>query len=273
MWLIKWRLMLTTLPYVAAAVLCRLTMERVFGFYGTVELGDVSVVMTGSVFLLGFMLTGTLADYKESEKLPAELASTLEAIEELLYLSSVSKPKLQERPLRSVLAGVADAILARLYRRKSSDELYSCLSSLNAVVRQMEEAGCSPLLSGRVLGELHNLRRMLTRIDVISRTSFLASGYALLETLVTVVIALLLAARYRSTFATYTMVTFACMMFVYVVRLIRDVDDPFEYSADGKAQGAAEVDLSPLTEYRKRLAQRPGGELPSEPAAAPPTQT
>ena len=50
------------------------------------------------------------------------------------------------------------------------------------------------------------------------------------------------------------------MMFVYVVRLIRDVDDPFEYSADGKPQGAAEVDLFPLTDYRQRLAQRPGGD-------------
>mgnify|MGYP000048778820 CR=1 FL=1 len=105
-------------------------------------------------------------------------------------------------------------------------------------------------------GELHNLRRLVTRIDVISRTSFLASGYALLETLVVAVIGLVLAARYKSSVTTYTLVTFVSMIFVCMPRLIRVVDDPFEYSSNGTTRGAEEVDLFPLPEYQARLAQR-----------------
>ena len=95
-------------------------------------------------------------------------------------------------------------------------------------------------------GELHNLRRLVTRIDVISRTSFLASGYALLETLVVAVIGLVLAARYKSSVTTYTLVTFVSMIFVCMPRLIRVVDDPFEYSSNGTTRGAEEVDHFPL---------------------------
>jgi hypothetical protein len=40
------------------------------------------------------------------------------------------------------------------------------------------------------------------------------------------------------------------------VRLIRDIDDPFEYGPNGEMAGGAEVEMFPLTEYRDRLQQR-----------------
>src|SRR5437868_3719301 len=116
-WIAKWRLMLTTLPYVAAIVFLRILSEKVFCFHGALEFSDVVVVMTGGVFLLGFMLTGTLSDYKESEKLPAELASTLEALEEMFALSVVHKPKLDGMALRRAVLLVTDALLEKLHKK------------------------------------------------------------------------------------------------------------------------------------------------------------
>ncbi len=40
--------------------------------------------------------------------------------------------------------------------------------------------------------------------------------------------------------------------------LIRDIDDPFDYSNEGQKKGGAEVDLFSLDEYRTRFAQRLG---------------
>ena len=219
------------------------------------DLSEVGVVLTGGVFLLGFMLTGTLADYKESERLPAELSCALEAIEELLALAAIHKSKIDVTAQRRLVLEVTNAIQDRLLRKMDQQELYARLSRLN-LGTGARRSGASMLLSGRLLGEMHNLRRLVTRIDVISRTSFLASGYALLETLVVAVIGLVLAARCKSPVTTYTLVTFVSMIFVYMLRLIRDVDDPFEYSSDGTTSGAAEVDLFPLREYQARLAQR-----------------
>jgi hypothetical protein len=80
--MLKWRLMLTTVPYVLAAVAVKMGLHYGLGFDGVIEFSDMSLVLTGGVFLIGFMLSGTMADYKESEKLPSELACTLETIEE-----------------------------------------------------------------------------------------------------------------------------------------------------------------------------------------------
>jgi hypothetical protein len=33
-------------------------------------------IIAGGIFLFGLILTGTMADYKESEKIPAEIASS-----------------------------------------------------------------------------------------------------------------------------------------------------------------------------------------------------
>ena len=86
----KWKLMLTTLPVVVAVTLLKLAMERVFGLPGWVDFSDVSAVLTAGAFLVGFMLAGTLADYKESEKLPSEIVTTLETIDDLITASSIS---------------------------------------------------------------------------------------------------------------------------------------------------------------------------------------
>ncbi len=37
-------------------------------------------LVAGTIFLIGFLISGVLTDYKESEKLPSELAATLKSL-------------------------------------------------------------------------------------------------------------------------------------------------------------------------------------------------
>src|SRR3954468_4617784 len=98
--LIKWKLLLTTLPFALVALAVKVVLHRAFAFEGVVEFSDIGVVLTGAVFLIGFMLSGTMADYKESEKLPGELACALEGFEDALMHGCVAKPDLDEPALR-----------------------------------------------------------------------------------------------------------------------------------------------------------------------------
>jgi uncharacterized membrane protein (DUF485 family) len=50
-----------------------------------------SGIVAANVFLMGFLLTGVLSDYKESEKLPGELAASIESITEETLMISKSK--------------------------------------------------------------------------------------------------------------------------------------------------------------------------------------
>ena len=86
--MLKWKLMLTTLPLVIAVTGLKAFLDFGLNFTGVVEFSDVGVVLTGAVFLTGFLLAGTMADYKESEKLPGDLSTTLETIEELFILAA-----------------------------------------------------------------------------------------------------------------------------------------------------------------------------------------
>ena len=251
--MVKWKLMLTTLPYVAAVFVAKFVLSEILHFKGVVEFSEVGLVLTGGIFLVGFMLAGTMADFKESERLPAEIACTLETLEETLVLAAESK-QLDPAPLRRGVADLLQAITEWLYRKRSHAQLFVALETFTAYPRMLEKSGAGSY-AGRVLSEAHNLRKALTRVSVISRTGFLAYGYALLETLVCAIIALLLIANFRNLLAQCILVSFVTLVYVYMLRLIRDIDDPFEYSENG-AKGAAEVELFPITEYAARLRAR-----------------
>ena len=247
--------MLTTLPYVAVVLAAKMFLQYVLGFPGFVDFSDVGIVLTAGVFLLGFLLAGTMADYKEAEKIPAELASTLEAIEEIFVLAATNRPGLDPDSLRRGLLEMTDTIKDWLLKRRPTPVVFDAMSGLNGLVQQLEREGAGPYAS-RAVPQVLAVRRSVSRIDVIARTGFLPPAYALLEVLIGMVIALVLIARFKSVAAECLLVPFVTLINIYMLRLIRDIDNPFDYEADGREHGSGEVLLYPLDEYRARLAAR-----------------
>lgn len=247
--------MLTTLPIVGLAVVLKvLVFDRWLGV-GLMEFADLGFVLTGGVFLVGFMLAGTMADYKEAERLPGEVVCSLQTIEETFDQAAVSKEALDIRSLRKRVREAADQIDAWLHRRASFEDVTVQIESLAEGAQELERAGVAAPVGMRAINEIHGLRRSITRMSVISRTGFLSTGYALLETLTAVIVGLLMIARFKTILAEALLVGLITLIYVYMIRLIRDIDDPFEYSDQGVA-GAAEVDLEVLDAYRRRLAAR-----------------
>lgn len=261
--MLKWKLMLTTLPVVALVIVARILLEhfvKVDGknFVGIMDFGAIAPVLTGGVFLIGLMLSGTMADYKESEKIPADLACSLETMEETVDWVGSSKPSFPVKTLKQTIAAVTEELISWLLKKRSHNESFSSLEKLNTVVQEIDKTGATNPAS-RFLGEIHSLRRLVTRIGVISRTGFLASGYALLDTLVGSVLVLLAISTYKQDFGSvgkYVIIGFVALIFTYMWRLVRDLDDPFEYSSDGQRTGAAEIELFPLLEYQQRALHR-----------------
>ena len=254
--MVKWRLMLTTLPVVLVVVLLKvMVFDRWLGLGEVVEFSDLTFVLTGGVFLVGFMLAGTMADYKEAERLPGEVVCSLETIEETFDQAAAAKSSLDGTSLKRRVRDAANSIDDWLHRKVGFDKVLGALGDLAHGSRQFESAGVAAPVGMRAINEIHGLRRSLVRMSVISRTGFLATGYALLEALTVIIVGLLMIAKFRSLLAESLLVALITLIYVYMVRLIRDIDDPFEYNEDGVA-GAAEVDLVVLEEYRARIAAR-----------------
>lgn len=264
--MLKWKLFFSTLPIVIGVLAVKLALERAFGLQGWVELSDMSLVLTAGTFLTGFMLAGTLADYKEAERLPTELACVLETIEETFAQAAFTRPEVNLRARRASVLAAGKDLWSWLHREKTHEEMFATLDRLGITILELEPLNCGPYAT-RGMRELHNLRRCATRIGVISRTGFVAAGYALLYILTTAIIGVTLVARFKNPITEIILVPFITLIFVYMVRLIRDLDDPFDYSKEGSS-GAVEVELFPLKEYLSRLEARLASAAIDEPREA-----
>jgi hypothetical protein len=248
----KWRLMLTTLPFVLGVAALAYVRDNVLHLTGVIEFGEVSPILSVVSLIIGFMLAGVLTDYKESEKIPGEIATTLETIGDTVQVVLALNKNADLSDFKPKYHDLVSTVDDWLARRVDVKKCYAALNDFTGMVTRMHPA-VSVNYTIRCLGEMHNLRRSITRADVIERTSFIPVGYVLLDMLVASTVLLLLAANYKSLLSEYFLICLFSLIYIYMDRLIRDVDQPFSYRAAKKAGGSAEVNPYPLQEYRQRL--------------------
>ncbi len=251
---VKWKLMVTTLPITLFILLLKFGIVHGLNYEGLVKFSEIGLVITGGIFLIGFMLAGTISDYKESEKIPAELACAIETIEDTLLLGHNFKGGFDLSEARRQLNEVTESIINWFKHGGSEEDVFRRINSITNIALTMEKAAVGAI-AARVTGEQHNLRKLFSRVNVIKKTGFLSTGYALLEVLTVVIISLMLVAKFENETISIIIISFITQIFVYMLRLIRDVDEPFEYSPSGKAR-ASDIDLFPLMDYDLRAKKR-----------------
>lgn len=252
--LLKWRLIFTSLPYAILVLLLKLVLLYFFSFEGLLDIKEIQLILTAGVFLIGFMLAGTLSDYKESERIPGEIATALETMEEI-SLTLAAKTKYNGNTIKKEVLKISKHIRDWFFGKIDDDTLYDTLSKYSKIVKGLDKAGAYPPILGRLLQQQNDLRKLITRASVISKTGFLQTGYALLELLMAIITILLIFAQFTSSLSNIFIILFVELIYVYMYKLIRDIDDPFEYEEDGQ-KGSAEVDLFPLYDYIERLGKR-----------------
>lgn len=245
--MIKWKLMLTTLPFVIVILLCTFIRAEILHIPTLLEFSDTAPIITATALVIGFMLAGIMADYKEGEKLPGELACALQAIDDCIHADVSLFSEADFATLKQLNGKLYNSVMSWLFNRETAENSY-------ALMREMIVATeASVVFKNNVLKSIDTLRRNITRLDVIRRTDFIQTGYALLEVFVTITLSLLMFANFKNHIAQYLVVGAISLVYVYMIRLIRDLDNPFDYNQDGSCSGAAEVDYFPLTEAQKRL--------------------
>ncbi len=261
--MLKWRLLLTTMPIVAAVLIAKILLGSAFHFHGLIEFTDVALVLTGGIFLIGFMLAGTMADYKESEKLPAEVATQLETLEDsLAHAIAVNDAPIHRTGVMGVHRSMARSIHGWLLKRNTQDQMYDAIHDVALTLQDLEKQGVHTGTVNKMNGDLDKIRKAVTRLVVVSRTGFLATGYALLEMLIVLIVCLLLISKFKNAAAEAIIIVFVTLIYVYMYRLIKDIDDPLQYGPDGQ-RGTSEVALFPLTEYLERFDRRSTDAVPA----------
>ena len=61
--MLKWRLLLTTLPWMAVITILAIVRQSVLQIPALVEFADIGPLLTGAALIIGFMFAGVMADY------------------------------------------------------------------------------------------------------------------------------------------------------------------------------------------------------------------
>ena len=232
----------------------------VFGFHISelIELSDITIVFTGAFFVFGLLLAATMSDFKESEKIPGEVASNLEAIKDWVYLAfkaprtkglPLSEKPLDKFMLRNELLGLTDGIIDWLYSyNKDSKEIFPLLRRGNEIAYYFAERGVDKEAIKGIQENTNAMRKQLTRAYSISRNNFIKPAYTLLKSILCIVFMLLLITKFKTLSADWFVTTSVSFLLSYLYLLIVGLDDPFNIS-----NGDTEVDLKPIDRFKQRL--------------------
>jgi hypothetical protein len=247
----NWRLPLQAFAIAVAIVLIRVVLDKA-GLERISVSPLVATIITATVFILGFLLTGVLSDYKESEKLPGDLAVSLGVIADECAVLWRHK---QAAPARDCLLHVVDLVssfkrwFCKTERTQVLSEKLSALGDHFFLLEPFTQAN----FIVRLKQEQTAITRMLTRIHTIRETSFVASGYTMAVIATGLVLIGLLSLKVSPWYESAFLVGVIALFLAYLILLIRDLDDPFDYGEDGTARGE-EVSIKPLYDLEKRLA-------------------
>lgn len=244
----KWKLALKTLPFVAVVLVLKMLAHR-YG-YELLSLSSLfTAIVSANIFLIGFLISGTLVDYKESEKIPSDLASSIQTLaDEGFILWKAGKKKVATPYLKKLLA-FNQAVIDWFYKKESNETVMERLFAFNDDFLAFEKETQANFIV-RLKQEQNQLRKTLSRAKVIRETSFLGTGYAVAEIITFILVLALIFIQMDSFYEGLFFAAFISFMLIYMIFFIKDLDNPFGYNATGAAE---EVSLKPLLDGKKRL--------------------
>jgi hypothetical protein len=249
----KWGLILN-----AGVLVLPLLAAKVVFHYANLEIIAVGPVITalvaGVFFVIAIILSGVLADFKESEKIPGDLITSIEALykDTRLMGDSVAAGKMLEHVQDLIHTVISN------FRRKGSwklTEVNGAIEQIDDDIRAFATQGTPMALILKLRSELGNIKRISNRVEVIKEVAFLPAGHAIAEFATASALLVLLLLKIEPLYEGVVLIGVIALILTSVILLIRDMDNPFE--------GYVTVDLSQLHKLDKYLDDRQSQPGPS----------
>lgn len=231
----RWKILFFSLLASAVIVIAK----AIFHWFGWDLIGYsplYATIITGGFFVLGFILSATIADYKEAEKLPAEFSAIIENMyEDGLGISVNYKAfkidKYQKQLLKILKTLRGDIIHVT---RETHHEVHQ----LNERFTAMERAKVPPNFITKLKQEQGQLIKLLFRTYYIQTIQFIPSAIVLARAITASVIVLLLFSRIEPASASLWLTAVISFVFIYLNKLIQIISVPFQ------PEGSTQDDVS-----------------------------
>jgi hypothetical protein len=244
----KWSIALKILPLIILVTALKFGTHK-FGFE-VMELNALfSSLVAGTIFLIGFLVSGVLTDYKESEKLPTELAAVLRNLYDDTLTIHIGKDSVAAHGFILFQRDFISSLKDWFYKKAKIKVLLDKLSSMNDYFIALEKEGIQANYIIKMKNEQNNIRRMIMRIDTIRDTEFVGSAYAIVEAMGFLTVFGLLIIKIEPYYASLFLTLLITFLISYMFLLIKDLDNPFDYAGNGET--VTEISLKPIHDFEK----------------------
>lgn len=245
------RIFYRVLPFIALLVLVKLLLHRF-----NLEWLSINAIFSGligaNVFLMGFLLSGVLSDYKESERLPGELSAILATLaDELQSIHRRTSSPLALTGLEHIHM-LGFTIHRWLHKQERSSTVMAQIADLNDHFLAVEPLTQANFIA-RLKQEQSSLRKIIIRIHTIRETDFISSGYFIASSTTILLLLGLAFARIEPFYESLFFVVVVSYLLLFLMFLIRDLDNPFGYYENASSE---DVSLKPLEDALTDLQAR-----------------
>jgi hypothetical protein len=209
----------------------------------------ISALISGVIFTMAILLTGVMTDFKESEKIPGELAASIKALHkdfELLEFTAKKEAGVALMHLNSLISLIIKQFESNKWKQS---EIAVIIEKIDNEIIVMAANNMAPAYVIKMRNELNNIEKISNRIDTIEETNFLPSAYALSQTAVLLVFLILLFSIVDPYVIGMAIIFTVTFLITGILVLIKDMDNPFETGGTG----SADVDLSHIYKLDKYL--------------------
>jgi hypothetical protein len=248
----KWRILLNVLPLAGLFCVAKAGMH-VIGIEPWAFDSLTGSLLGSATFVIALILSGTLSDYGASETMPMQITDAIATIQDTNEMLALRSEEYDPAPLQQALNRIVEAILDWLIYNKPFTGIENAIAQLNSRLVPIMNMESGVGLVSHIQGEQAKVRSLTQQMKNHRETNFIEPAYVLLWLFLggsTVTLLLIGAERFSENLVVSTLLFTS---FFYLLLLIRDLDNPFDY--DGKS--SVDVDLSVLKNMGDRLTQLP----------------
>lgn len=250
----KFRILTNVLSATVACGLIKYGLHRLGWEPFTIPISPYfTTILTGTIFLLGFILAGVMTDYKKSEAIPGKMVSSLYTIwqEAEMLIKASGSPAAKN--LQKKICHFIDIFKTEFLIKRQEETTFEALYSFSEDFAIMDK-DVSPTFMGRLRTEQTAVKEQLITIKFIRDTSFLEAGYVIIKAILLGFSIMLILDKYED-FDSGVFFMCSCIFILWsVFMMILDMDDPFEYE-EGKLK-PDEVDFGVLYAFGEKIHAR-----------------
>ena len=249
------RIRLNKVGSVAQLVLIVCTIKAAVHYFG-LEKFEVhqlfSAMVASTVFLMGFLLSGVLTDFKESEKIPGEISTSLESLYLEIVAIRVYNSQAETAKYLEKLVEFGDCIVNWFYERAPESTLYGNYAETHLMIAEASAQikGDASTLRGRLMADMALILQRVNRVQVIRDTDFVPLVYWMAYIAAALLVAGLVLAKSENLSASIFFLAVISFLVMLLLRLIDDIDNPFGFSDQDSAE---DVSIQILIKTVERL--------------------